>query len=215
MTKLGAYQEEDSFHLARDRIIKMYRETNDDRLLEVLSSLYLFREEMETDKLTGLRNKGYLGRAGKTIKERSYKGKDLVTAVYFDVNGFKAVNDNFGHDVGDRVLEMISKPLREYDAIRLGGDEFVIILPGCSNGDAAKVAKRIKNHIERAKSHYLGMFGSKLTGEQRSVVEGLGMAAGVETREMDINSPNLQGDILDLVKSADRGMYKDKGKKAR
>ena len=65
-----------------------------------------------------------------------------------DLDGFKGVNDGFGHATGDAVLVAVAKRLqasvRDADFVcRLGGDEFVILLPNITDGEAAAIARRI------------------------------------------------------------------------
>lgn len=94
----------------------------------------LMHELAMTDPLTGLINRrGLTARLGEAI-ERS-RSTDLLALYWVDVDGFKAVNDRHGHDVGDALLVQIGKRLRAgirgTDLVaRLGGDEFVVIAEG-------------------------------------------------------------------------------------
>ena len=76
--------------------------------------------------------------------------KNDISIIFFDIDEFKYVNDNFGHKVGDKILEeisfLISNNIREIDHFgRWGGDEFLIILPQTNKTDATNVV----NHIQR------------------------------------------------------------------
>jgi diguanylate cyclase (GGDEF)-like protein/PAS domain S-box-containing protein len=79
--------------------------------------------------------------------------KEGFALLFIDIDGFKPVNDNFGHDVGDMVLRAIAQRLHgvlaSHDFVaRLGGDEFVVILPGVEHvADVEKVALRILEKI--------------------------------------------------------------------
>jgi len=101
------------------------------------------------DRLTDLAN-GMLFESRLNLalarKERSGKG---IALFYLDLNGFKQINDRFGHAMGDSILKEIGRriPLciRPYDtAARLGGDEFAILVEGMSEiGDCARVAQKL------------------------------------------------------------------------
>ena len=83
------------------------------------------KTQSETDPLTGLFNRHAL-----RANYHNYVGINLIVA-YMDVDNFKQINDNYGHDAGDDVLRTISNGLKEFftntDAYRYGGDEFLLI----------------------------------------------------------------------------------------
>lgn len=86
------------------------------------------------DALTGLPNRRYLSEWLRTALAGAQRAARELYVIYFDLDGFKAVNDRFGHEAGDRVLQATATRLR--DALRaadfvarMGGDEFVAVLP--------------------------------------------------------------------------------------
>lgn len=91
------------------------------------------------------------------IEEEVYRAKRKglgLSLIFIDIDFFKMINDNFGHQVGDEVLKQFSMDLkdtvRESDLIfRYGGDEFTIILPEASIDDAIKISQRIKGTVEK------------------------------------------------------------------
>lgn len=85
------------------------------------------------DALTGLPNRALLSDRMQQAMSQSQQRKQSMAVVYIDLDGFKSVNDNHGHDVGDELLIIISQrmntALREVDTLaRMGGDEFVALL---------------------------------------------------------------------------------------
>ncbi len=122
-----------------------------------------------SDPLTGLHNRRFLSKslpADVSVVERRYQSwkssdqnknalprmSDLLFLL-LDVDHFKSVNDEYGHNAGDRVLEQISRLLetilRESDyLVRWGGEEFLVVIRYCSRAEAADLAERIRRGIE-------------------------------------------------------------------
>jgi diguanylate cyclase (GGDEF)-like protein len=101
------------------------------------------------DELTGLPNRFLLlDRLRQAVAQAARQGRKLAV-ILLDLNGFKAVNDRFGHQAGDKLLvhvaELLKGAVRESDTVcRYGGDEFVIMLPEVSDGAAvAAVLEKI------------------------------------------------------------------------
>ena len=104
------------------------------------------------DALTGLMNQREFPRILGRELGRAARLDHPVTLLIGDLDHFKAVNDRFGHLVGDRVLaslgEVLLKQLRPYDAAcRIGGEEFAIILPHTDCADGERAAERIRRSI--------------------------------------------------------------------
>ena len=117
-----------------------------DRLLNQLI------DEARTDALTGLLNRrGFDERAA---LELAHARRDVrsIALITFDVDHFKRINDELGHETGDQVLARIGARLtaqsRDIDvAARFGGDEFVVLLPGSSSSDAERFAERVRRAL--------------------------------------------------------------------
>lgn len=112
------------------------------------------RKMAETDELTGISNRHYFNdRANKLLKQAE-QNKQPISFVLFDLDHFKKVNDNFGHQTGDWALRraVIEAKLicRKVDLIgRMGGEEFALLLPGCSVEKALQVAELCRVAIEK------------------------------------------------------------------
>jgi diguanylate cyclase (GGDEF)-like protein len=111
------------------------------------------RELAHIDYLTGAINSRCFFDLVQTQIDRSKRDKDLpFTIVYIDIDNFKAVNDQFGHTTGDRVLQAIVNQaqigLRKTDVVaRLGGDEFVLLLPETNQEAAQVVLSKLQHNI--------------------------------------------------------------------
>lgn len=109
------------------------------------------RQDAHTDPLTGLGNRRTLEHALQTWEQE----KTPFSVLSLDVDHFKKVNDTYGHDVGDRVLQQLAQHMRdgarERDVFcRVGGEEFLILLPRTAPNEARQVAERLRQQIEQA-----------------------------------------------------------------
>jgi diguanylate cyclase (GGDEF)-like protein len=108
-----------------------------------------------TDSLTDVANSRFLRAAALTELERSRRYSHALSLLYIDIDEFKAVNDTFGHEEGDRVLKRVATiakdTIRSIDVLaRLGGDEFVVLMPETATREAQKTAKRLNRALEGA-----------------------------------------------------------------
>jgi len=101
------------------------------------------------DSLTGLPNRALLlDRLEEAVDVDQSSSTDAVALLFLDLDRFKAVNDELGHDAGDSLLRVVAQrlagALRSVDVVaRLGGDEFVVLCPGLGRGEAEEVAERL------------------------------------------------------------------------
>lgn len=112
--------------------------------LETLAHMDELRRQAQEDPLTGIGNRG----AFSTALGRWLADGTTGTLAVLDVDGFKGVNDTFGHPEGDRILcdlaGLLAATVRAQDEVfRMGGDEFAVLLPGVEVNDAAVVARRL------------------------------------------------------------------------
>jgi diguanylate cyclase (GGDEF)-like protein/PAS domain S-box-containing protein len=147
-----------------------------------------------TDVLTGLANRRRIIEYLDVTLANSETGKRALLVILFDIDHFKAVNDRYGHDIGDDVLKRVASSanewLRNTDLIgRYGGEEFVIILPGTDHEVSLQIAERVRASIEASRDD-----------QQPKVTVSLGIAS---TRD---------GDTCDVIlKRADIALYEAKG----
>lgn len=144
-----------------------YIETKDSRILEfsiIMKSISKMSEAIKhreeelvrlsiIDELTGIYNKSKINDILRREIETSKRYDSELSIIMVDIDHFKTVNDNFGHDVGDVVLKEVASVLknniRERDFIgRWGGEEFIIICSTTSLEEATKLANKIKEKVE-------------------------------------------------------------------
>jgi len=122
---------------------------------DAAATLGLMRERSLHDPLTRLPNRALLTERLEHAVALATRSQRVVAVLYVDLDHFKAVNDEFGHDVGDRLLVAVagrlSGVLRAGDTLaRLSGDEFVILCEGLERAKSAEhVAERVTNAMER------------------------------------------------------------------
>lgn len=108
--------------------------------------------EASHDPLTGVHNRRSLERLLEEALQETRAGGMTHGLIYFDLDGFKPINDRFGHEAGDRILVQLATAagakLRRLDSLaRIGGDEFVALLRGCPPSVAENIARDILDAI--------------------------------------------------------------------
>ncbi|AUZ84512.1 diguanylate cyclase [Methylophaga nitratireducenticrescens] len=148
------------------------------------------------DGLTGLANRlMFFEFLNKLIHDYRRNTREF-TILFIDLNGFKEINDNYGHHAGDEILkhtaQQLSNILRQTDTVaRLGGDEFAILLPETSSGQAKRVINTIAETIQQPIDY---------NGTSLSVTASIGMAA----------CPHDATSADELLNVADKRMYEIK-----
>jgi diguanylate cyclase (GGDEF) domain len=110
------------------------------------------RESSRRDPLTGLFNRRFIEESYGVAVAEAEAARRPLSVIMLDIDGFKGVNDSWGHSFGDEVLaalgEVIRSSLREADSpCRYGGEEFLLVMPGIEIEDAACVAERIRERF--------------------------------------------------------------------
>jgi two-component system cell cycle response regulator len=152
-----------------------------------------------TDQLTGLHNRRYMTGQLDALVKRASLGGDPVSALLIDIDHFKKINDGYGHDVGDDVLQefavRLASNVRAIDLpCRYGGEEFVVVMPDTKLEDAERIAERIRLHVAGSPFRVKG--GAELLTVTISI--------GVATTLGAADTPEA------LLKRADEGVYEAK-----
>ena len=149
------------------------------------------------DDLTGLANRRAFHDELRRDLARTTRGDHQLAVLYLDLDGFKGVNDNLGHEAGDQVLREVAQrlrhSLREGDLIgRVGGDEFATLLSGNVNRE---VAERVATKLIES-----------VSGSYRIGVEAaqLGVSVGIACADGEV------ADADELINRADQAMYQAK-----
>ncbi|HEX4134654.1 MAG TPA: HD domain-containing phosphohydrolase [Bryobacteraceae bacterium] len=156
----------------------------------------LLETSITTDYLTSLPNARSLFLSLDNELARAQRTGSSLAVIVCDLDGFKAVNDRFGHLAGNKVLRLIANGLREQCSppdyvARMGGDEFVLLIPGAKGEELDLKIERLRTVAKRA-------------GDTTPEPSILSMSVGVATY------PDDGSDAEDLLAEADRRMYKSK-----
>lgn len=155
------------------------------------------QKQATTDALTGMNNRRYFEDAlDDYLREFNAAGSTLGLLI-MDLDHFKSVNDNYGHDVGDQVLKEVALRMRaisrEHDVVaRLGGEEFAVLTPFASREQLLSVAERYREMVEA------------LHVSVGNVIVRPTVSIGVATNENHVTNPD------DLFKAADKKLYEAK-----
>lgn len=124
------------------------------RTMNDIKRLSMFQQESVTDGLMGIKNRRYFDQ--KIIEEvtLAQRYKIPLSVIMLDVDHFKKINDIYGHKIGDEVLKNLSglilEVVRDTDIVaRYGGEEIAIITPSCGKQEAALLAERLREIIEK------------------------------------------------------------------
>lgn len=155
------------------------------------------QEQAIRDPLTGLYNRRFFDEYFCNELIRSIRTNTPISLLMVDIDHFKSVNDRFGHDVGDQVLQMLGEILktmfRKSDvACRFGGDEFLVLLPGLAHDQAFNRAEALRERFEQA-SREAEFYYTHVT-----------VSIGIS------NYPVHSDITRDLFRTADRALYQAK-----
>jgi len=176
--------------------------TRSDEIGDLAKSFRTMQDKLLSDRLTGLANReAFLRRVDERLAQQGESADPRPFAILFiDLNDFKNINDSFGHDVGDKVLQEIAQRmltgLRSRDLVaRYAGDEFVVMLDAVNNRPDA----------ERARSNIEQLLGAPLQSiDPAARVARAGASVGLAMY------PDDGQDVESLVQRSDADMYRRK-----
>ncbi len=172
------------------------------RVRERTAALVAANEELDrlarTDAVTGLANHRYGNASLEEAMGRARSLGEALSVVIVDVDDFKLFNDTYGHALGDEVLRLVARVLREMSGesgmpSRYGGDEFLVVLPGADKAAASAFADRLAGAVGEKEFEVEG--GSKVP---------VGLSLGVASYPADSESKDH------LLALADAAMYEAK-----
>ncbi|MDF1688811.1 MAG: sensor domain-containing diguanylate cyclase [Cycloclasticus sp.] len=153
------------------------------------------------DTLTGVNNRRFFEQRMDEEILRSLRTGDYLSCLFIDIDWFKKVNDNFGHQVGDialrHVAEQLRSQLRSNDILaRYGGEEFVVILPTAPEKKGVEVAERMREAVAKAAV-------SLSTGEELNLTVSIGVSTFV------VEEPGISKalDRSELIEVADKALF--------
>lgn len=146
-----------------------------------------------TDNLTKLSNRAKFYEVIERETERFRRHNQPLSILLFDIDGFKTINDTYGHNVGDEALKSLTKlvgaQLREVDYfVRWGGDEFIIVAPDTDIDKAAALAERARKIVETYRFQTIGNY----------------------TITFSVAQFKASDTVDSFIKRADRGLYRAK-----
>ncbi len=181
-------------------LILLYRELKYEQKLEHevedrTRELSLLNDKLKNlasvDALTGVHNRRYLYEISAKLISLMRRGKSAMSVAMLDIDKFKEINDTYGHDAGDKVLQnmttLIKSTIRESDIfVRYGGEEFVLLLPNTTLSQALISMEKIRYTVE-----------SSQIFSERTITISIGVV-------------EFKDDIDQSIKKADEMMYKAK-----
>ncbi|HEY9050590.1 MAG TPA: GGDEF domain-containing protein [Gammaproteobacteria bacterium] len=156
----------------------------------------LFAEQARTDVLTGISNRRDIMEKLEYENMRAERRQEQYTILLIDIDHFKSINDNYGHDAGDAILYEVANTIKntlfQRDLIgRWGGEEFLVILPDTNNENAAAAAEKIRVSVQES----LIKYGNEYINVSISI--------GLATSDTNYNP-------TDYIKAADNCLYQAK-----
>jgi len=153
------------------------------------------------DELTGVP-------ARRALKESMMKLGGKYSIAMIDIDFFKKFNDTYGHDTGDKVLQMVASSLEQIagggKAFRFGGEEFTILFPNKTREEVIPELEELRKDIAKQKYNYRKK--KKVTGKDKVISKQLGVTISIGVAEKNENYKTAE----EVLKAADKALYKAK-----
>jgi len=171
-------------------------------ILKLLFKVYALEKQTRAlatyDVLTGLLSRRAFYEAAEQQLKMAIRSQHALAIMVADLDGFKSINDTYGHYVGDQVLKkvglLIAENARESDLVgRVGGDEFVFCLPNANQHEAQHLGQRLIDAINRSEFNYEG--------------NNVALSASIGLHVKHVQSGEL---LRDLIHEADVALYQAK-----
>jgi diguanylate cyclase (GGDEF)-like protein len=178
------------------------RELLEKKVDERTKELTILHQQAETlarmDQLTGISNRRAFFELGELIHSQTLRTGSPYTVIMLDIDGFKKINDTYGHPAGDSVIKSVAGVLvsvsRNSDVVaRVGGEEFAVVLSNATRQQALEMAERVRTEIEQLRI----LFDQTIINTTVSV-------GAAEYQAKDIN-------IGAVLARADNALYQAKG----
>ncbi len=161
---------------------------------EIKLKIKHLKKEIYIDGLTNIKNRKAFDRKLSLLFDDYKRYKNIFSVIYIDIDNFKSINDNYGHNIGDEVLcsfcRLVETKLRSNDYFyRVGGEEFIILLPNTNIEDGLKVSEKLL----------------KSTREKIKIENKISVTISIGLCEV-----NSEDDITTLYKRVDQLLYKSK-----
>jgi diguanylate cyclase (GGDEF)-like protein len=165
------------------------------RLLRIVANLEEAQKSALRDKLTGLGNRRLMDEVFPKMWRDALRNKTPISILFVDIDHFKMVNDDHGHEAGDCVLAQVARVLSDHArrpmdlCCRWGGEEFVCVLPNTSADNAVMLAESILREVQALKMEWKNQ-------SLPTVTVSIGIASTVVTDE------NFTDDLIDMADKA-------------
>lgn len=195
-------------NLDNARLYQLAKETalENTRLYLNISKLY---KQATLDELTGLYNRNFLMQRIKEEIKKAWRLKQPLALIFIDLDYFKSINDQYGHQVGDQLLlefgNFLKTMIREYDIpCRFGGEEFILLLPHTNLTNAYHLAERVRVKLSE------NQFSDPL--RQKAVTASFGVNALTEFPGTlaQLDEEKVDAGVETLVSRADEALYRAK-----